>query len=224
LRKIKRLVNNGSKAGKALYKDSCNVIRYGASAPMFAERIWIDHRNCNLALHKITAPCGKELGGRTHSGKIIDFPWPTDKIVSLNELPKFKACMDHWVNNMPWEQTGICDYMLKLIEERGKVDGCIDLNDVIRRYDELDKVFEQVKKDRRIKTKKEINPYNFREKGGILINIGPEGDLFLEGGGVHRFAIAKILEIPFPAQIGCVHVSAIPYLNNYREKLKNINN
>ena len=68
-----------------------------------------------------------------------------------------------------------------------------------------------------MKTRNEIFKDNFREVGGIYIHIGVDGKPYFGGGGCHRFAIAHILQIIFPAQIGCVHVSAIPYLKGYRK-------
>ncbi len=100
------------------------------------------------------------------------------------------------------------------------IDGCENINDIILRYKKLDVIFENIKKDKRIKTMNNFFSYNFREWGGILIHIGPNEKLFFGKGGYHRFAIAHILNIPFPAQIGCVHISSISYLNKLRKKIK----
>ena len=46
--------------------------------------------------------------------------------------------------------------------------------------------------------------------GGILMYVGRDGTLLHAGGGVQRFAIAKILDLPeIPAQLGVVHPQTI---------------
>ena len=66
----------------------------------------------------------------------------------------------------------------------------------------------------------------FQEKGALKTDIqsvsGKGGadllQLFFGGSGCHRFAIARILELSIvPAQIGCVHKSAIPFLPILRQ-------
>ena len=110
--------------------------------------------------------------------------------------------------------------MEDLIEKHGVADGCRNLTDIVRRYDRLDLIFERAKQEGRLRTMEEVNPGCFREEGGVLIHVGPEGELFFGGLGAHRFAIARILKLPLPAMIGCVHVSAIPYLTQLRQEIE----
>lgn len=121
--------------------------------------------------------------------------------------------------DVPWEDTGIYEFLIELIEKSGdSVDNCKGKEDIINRYENLDKIFDQVKKERRLRTMEELKPGNFREKGGVLIHIGPGGVPFFGMGGIHRFTMAYILNISIPAQIGCVHVSAIPFLFKFRKE------
>jgi hypothetical protein len=57
-------------------------------------------------------------------------------------------------------------------------------------------------------------PEHFRRAhGGILIHPGREGTLLRASGGMHRFAIARSLDLPeIPAQPGVVHPQAL-YMN-----------
>ncbi len=49
------------------------------------------------------------------------------------------------------------------------------------------------------------------------MHIGPEGRLYFSGAGSHRFAMARILQLPLiKVEIGCVHASAVQYLSEYR--------
>ena len=91
------------------------------------------------------------------------------------------------------------------------------MDDIYRRYKSLDNVFEEVKIEGKFKTENELNPAIFGERSEAgVIHIGPEGEPFFGGGAHHRFAMAYVLNIPFPAKIGLVHVSAIPHLDAYR--------
>ncbi len=197
-------------------RDLYNITKYGWAAPRFAERIWVNPCNCNMFIPGdiIREACG--MHARAASGMVLSSSWPFEQAIQITDNPKIKYSIDHWVNSLPWEKTGVYEYMEKLIERKKRPDGCENIDDIVNRYRELDLVFEQIKKDGRIKTRDEIVKHNFREKGGVYIHIGIDGKPFFGNGGCHRFAIAHILQIPFPAQIGCVHVSAIPYLKNYR--------
>ena len=69
-------------------------------------------------------------------------------------MPKVKFSIDHWVNGIPWAETGVYDYMLMRIKERklkGEmgIDECENMQDIIKRYETLDLIFEQVKREGR---------------------------------------------------------------------------
>lgn len=149
------------------------------------------------------------------SGRVVDF-WPLEQAIDINEHPKIAFCIEHWEKGVAWENTGVLDHMEKILELYGTCDDCLNLDDVKERYFKLDKIFNNVKIRGRLLTRKEINPKNFRECGGILIHLGPDGEPFFAEGGFHRFAMAYILGVPFPAQIGCVHITAISHLSYYR--------
>lgn len=192
------------------YNDAKNKITYGSKAPVYAERIWVDPAKCmaiNICLKK------KLDWNRTISGRVIH-SWPIAKgqLISLIEHEKIQFCIDRWVKGKKWEDTGAFKYYKK---QGWK------LKKIVARHKTLDEIFEEVKRERKIKTAKEITSNNFREENGIRINIGPEGELVFADGGSHRLAIAVILQLPYiPAQIGCVHVEAISLLPALRLKNK----
>ena len=203
--------------------DLKNIIRYGRSAPRFAERVWIDPRSCKKVLSpRVIMELCSVSTQRNASGLVIESPWPSENVKAVTEIPKITFCIEHWVNGVPWEDTGVYEYMERKIEkhkEKGKKppDDCENIEEVRRRYKYLDRVFEQVKSESRMRTMGEINPNNFREYMGPCIHFGPDGEPYFAMRGSHRFAIAYILDLPLPAQIGCVHLSAIPYLHGYRQ-------
>ncbi len=206
------------KRAKYIIQDIGNIARFGLSAPLFAERIWVQPNKCNQVLTRITDPSGREWEGRCDSARVVNYAWPTQNAVSLYNLPKFNFCIEHWVHGKSWEDTGVYEYINKLIAKKGRaVDGCRDTGDIINRYTNLDLIFEQIKSDGRFKTMEETAEFRFREFGGPGVHIGPSGALFFTGAGTHRFAMAHILSLPLPAQIGLVHISAISHLNTLRK-------
>ena len=108
---------------------------------------------------------------------------------------------------MSWEEAGAYEWMENSIEAKGAIDGCNSKVDIIERYKKLNNIFEEIKREGK-----------FNQEFKPIVHIGPEGKLYFEhGGGMHRISIAYILKVPFEAQIGCVHVTAIPHLYKLRE-------
>ena len=80
------------------------------------------------------------------------------------------------------------------------------------------KLFKETQQTGKLKTRKEINPSNFREKDGILVHIAKNGRPFFGGHGFHRLAIAQELKLDvIPACVGLVDKSSIQYLKKYRK-------
>lgn len=151
---------------------------------------------------------------------VFDGAWPPFlrcQVSSLYEGVKIKACYDHWKYGMPWEGTGVYEYMQKKISQFGKWDDCRDMYDVIARYKRLDAMYNHIEKNRTLKTRSELKKNNFREYGGVCVHVGPNGVLYFSGGGCHRLAISKILELPtIPVQLGCVHKESLDILEALR--------
>jgi hypothetical protein len=196
-----------------------NRIKYGPSAPKFAETIWVNPQDCSKYLALATFRKLFGFSRQEAKGRVIDTAWPIEHSRPIAEILLIRFCFDHWVKGIPWEETGAYERMEKLIKESdvGRSHGCTNRDDIVKRYENLDLIYEQAKREGRLRTNEEISPdYDWTARE-MLIHIGPDGELFKGGEGMHRFAIASILGIPFPAQIGCVHVSAIPYLDNLRQ-------
>lgn len=204
---------------KGLQQDAKNIMRYGWQAPRYAERIWINPQQCKLFLPGDVIKQSFDVPTANASGIVINTDWPVELSYRITDSLKIKYCIDHWLNGVTWEDTGIYSLIESRIKasSKGIVDGCKTIDDIVRRYRKLDRIFEQIKSDRRFKTRKELSKKNFREFGGVVIHIGDNGELYKGGGGVHRFSMAYVLNIELPAQIGCVHISALPYLKKYRK-------
>ena len=213
---LESMIFNKNKTKGLIRRDAANIIQHGFSAPRYAERIWINPSQVKFLLRgKDIVDDGKNRN-RELSGFVFHGKWPHKKVILVEEGKKISCCLSHWVDGVPWEETGIFEHMLYLIKERGTHDGCTNLADIKERYQKLDKIFEETKKLGRLKTRKELKKNSFREEGGIYIHIGPQGKPYFGQGGHHRFSIAKVLNIPFPAQVGIVHVDAISSLREFR--------
>ena len=203
---------------RAFVFDSMNRLRYGSGAPRYAERVWIEPDRCNdyvspKAIKKLT-----KLRLRQSSGVVVKSPWPSVDVFPVNSLEKMVYCFSHWSEGLSWEDYCAECFMLDKIAKFGRYDECADLQDVKKRFEGLDVVFNEIKNSGGFKVRDRIRKGGFRESGGVLIHIGADGVPFFSGAGCHRFAMAKILNLPFPAQIGCVHESAIPYLSVLRKR------
>jgi hypothetical protein len=119
---------------------------------------------------------------------------------------------------MSWEETGRLDRWAEIIRGEGVVYNCKTMEEVRERLAGWDRIFEKVRAERRIRSRSEMSPGNFRERGGIGIHVGPSGLVYKGRGGHHRFAMSLALDLSvIPAQVGVVHVSAIPALADLRK-------
>ncbi|MEX0605677.1 MAG: hypothetical protein WD623_11175 [Marinobacter sp.] len=98
------------------------------------------------------------------------------------------------------------------ISPTGVTDKCRTLQDVEKRFDTLDAMWSEISARGSFPSRLEFIPDNFREVGGILMHLGPGGEPVFSGAGCHRFAMAMMLDTPFPAQLGIIHISALEHL------------
>jgi hypothetical protein len=92
-----------------------------------------------------------------------------------------------------------------------RADGLRTREHVVRRYQELDVIFETVRAEGRLRPRSETDGFTVRERDGILIHVASDARPVFGHRGVHRFAMALILQLPtMPAQIGVVHPDALP--------------
>jgi hypothetical protein len=106
--------------------------------------------------------------------------------------------------------------MLDAIRRGDDWAGCTTEEDLRRRYQALDDMFEQARTSRRLKMRGELDSSAFREEGGVLVCVGAGGEPLLYD-GFHRLAAALILDLPLiPAQLGYVDEGALESLPRYR--------
>ena len=198
---------------KVLLKDGFNHFIYPKFSPKFAERIWI---NPNDVMGIIRL-------GKKYSAKVIDFNLKdfSDMIRELHDDERIKSCIDHWINAIPWEET--TDYRKKVYELKntGKTwdNDCFSVKDLDRKYQFLDQLFMELSQTRKMLTSEQIDQNHFRELNTFGIHIGSKGELYLDSGGYHRFAIAYILKLErVPARLGAIDKRQLSKLKELRRK------
>lgn len=193
-------------------RDIKNKLKYGRSAPLFNERIWVDPREIEYMIDREEVKRVTGLHRSKASGVVVDWS-KVENIKPIWEEFRIRYCYGHWKDGKSWEELGVIEHM-----SQTKKYGSWPREKIVARFEMLDKAFEETKKEGRLKTRKEIDPSNFRESEGILVHIAKDGEVIFGGNGFHRLAIAKVLELEkIPACVGLVDRGSIKYLDKYRK-------
>jgi len=185
-----------------LKRNLLNRLYYGkGKAPRALETIWINSR-------EVTAFVDTKYA-RRDTARVIAGDWDLN-IVPLDSLEKIRCTKRHFIEGIPWSETGIYAYMQKLVAEHGCYDGCVTIDDIEQRYDALDELYDYLNGGGQFKTRAQLDPAALGENRGILIHVGRNGELLFSGAGCHRLAIAQVLGLEkIPALLGVVHEQAI---------------
>jgi hypothetical protein len=201
---------------RSLRRAVVNRSRFGDLAPRYAECLWIDAIHCQSGLERDRFYSFYHYKLRPASGRVVS-AWPQQLVQPIEQFEKIHYCLRHWVDGLSWRDAGAYDYMLEMIAVSvdGVYDQCTCLDDIKRRYEYLDRLYDHVERHG-LAPRGEIVVGTYREVGGSIIHLGPDAVPCFGGAGYHRFAIARALKIRLPAQIGCVHVSALNRLAEFR--------
>lgn len=196
---------------------SFNRLQFGGRGPRYAERIWVSPAQCKRYIEAAELADRFGTSARQLSGRVVS-DWPESLEQSLEKHPKLAYCWSHWRDGKSWADSGAFDFMLERIaaSPTGVTDKCRNLQDVERRFEALDAIWADVRKRGSLPPRGELVAGNFREVGGILMHLGPGGEPIFSGAGCHRFAMALMLDAPFPAQLGVVHKTALDTLQRLR--------
>jgi hypothetical protein len=211
------LINIG-KLSKIYVSDLRAQFKYGFRAPLHHQLIYIDPSNikfhtvyvgkllpesCATVLPSI-ARQSRELWSKA-KGIIRSGDWDAHT-VPLSEVLPYQLAIKKLRTGQSWHEVGEYDRMLEIIAIKGHADGCRTLSDLDRRYHQLDAIALEVELHHRLKSQREISPSAFREKGGINVAIGRNGDIIKLEGGTHRLAIVKHFCLPaVPVCVRLVH-------------------
>ncbi len=200
-------------------RDLNNRVFHGERGPQYCERVYIYPRECERQFYPHVSLLGVYKG--LFSGQVVDC-WPEHQFDRIVDHWKFKACVRRFQDGVGWSETGVYQELTSIIQQQGSHDNLTNLEDIHRRYREIDEIFEEVKKMGRFKTRGELRADNFREKSGPRISVGPDGMLYHSGGGHHRFAMAYVLDIPLPACVGVVHRDGLWKFQELRERTRRL--
>jgi len=197
-----------AKVPQKFLRDHLNRLRFGAEAPLSDEVLHVPLDDIH-ATYKVDRKAGAPLFRRTQSGLVRGGDWDLSVLPTV-DTDKYHACRAHFIDGLDWEETGIFDRHLKLIARYGVSDGCRTVDDLKRRYDRVDALFNETQLSGRLRPRCELPGYFRREHGGIFVHIDRNGRAIRRGGGEHRFAIARILNLPeVPVQPGVIHLDAV---------------
>lgn len=215
-RRHRKTVRHLTKRTLLRLRDIANLIRHGPDAPRYAELIWVRPQD----VQRVVFPRSRLIRMRC-SGHVEDIR-KSYRIRDLYGMPQYQSSVEHWVHGTPWEDTKDYREALESIRQGRFNVGCMNEQELSRRFLELDYLFDRVKQAGRLKTRQELDPGAFREEGGILVCLGRNAEpLLLEG--YHRLSIAVILGLPLiPAQLGCVDSTALDALTRYRSPAREV--
>ena len=229
--RLRHMIRRVTPAGVGLAAHSmAKYYRYGPAYPRAMEPLEVPATAVRRAIanpmEMLAAPNGaqarrsyiKALGSRGRVVRAVDF---ADFVqVPIEGLVKYRCCLARWRDGESWEQTGIIDHMLgKIAQVGGPLSGCLTATDLRRRYARLDRIFDQVRRDRRMRPAHELDGPTDRGPvwDGIEIHLGPQGEPIFGDSGTHRLAMAHVLGLPrIPALLGFVNEEAIAHLPRYR--------
>ncbi len=197
-------------------RDYHNKWIYGKQSPIYAEQLWIDPKKVLAVSHDKVMEKG---WGPYSSGRVIkEWPFTAEDYFSIMDLPKIRQCLLRYRDKLSWEETGAYEHYEQYRTTKTNARK-YTWDFILKRHQQFDAIFETVKKEKRLRTVSELKPSAFREESGILIHVGPDGELIFSETGSHRLGIALVLNIPrIPVLIGVVHSNAIPMLDGYRNK------
>lgn len=142
-------------------RDIWNMICYGWQAPRNNERIWV----APSEIKRVLVPTEvQRITGMTRdktSGLMIDWN-KVEKTKPLFDVFKIRYCLEHWLEGKSWDELGVIYFLKKnSMKHRSKI-----VRAMKEHFDMLDLAIEEVKKEGRLKIRKEIDPDNYCERDG----------------------------------------------------------
>jgi hypothetical protein len=188
-------------------RDVANRLRFGPDAPQSDELIWVRTEDVK-DWYKSDPANGAPKFRRRHSGMVAGGDWDFSRRPFGSHL-KLNSIRDHFERGVPWPQTKLFECMMQQIAEKGEIDTFRSREDLIARYERLDRIYDEAQRTGTLRPHGSVNETR-GENGGILVHIARDGTPLRDGGGMHRFAIAVVLDLArVPAQLGVIHPQAL---------------
>ena len=188
------------------FRDLANHLSGGGDYPRTQERIWIDPSQLTRIYTR--NPAETPDYKRRHSGMVLAGDWDTNT-EPLDESWKIAACLAHFCDGIPWEDTGVYERMQDMIDEHGPFDSCASEADIIARYERIDALYSDIRDNGfRDETVQRFGTPRLPE--GVFVHLDRHGQPIFGAIGNHRIGIARALGLTrIPAQLGVVHPGAI---------------
>lgn len=111
----------------------------------------------------------------------------------IEDTKKFRGVVQRYKKGYEWNETDVFNHMHELVEDGKYPDSCRSSEDIQKRYDEIDKLYQSIKING---YKSEYNlPSDRGNISDICLAIGRNGEFYLQGDGIHRVAITRVLNI-----------------------------
>lgn len=209
-----------SAAAWSVFKSDFNAFRCGVFPKLYRYRLfYCDPKRITKTTRYLTpipGNClvdGSDLSSRCLAPVLERFVsagnWDVET-APLEDLTIIRRALRRYREGMSWQEVGEYDFMLRCIELHGSQDGCRNFEDVRRRCEGVDAIEKYAATEKRLKSPREINRFNFRGRGAIGIGIDRDGQLIFLRDGAHRLAIARLHNLEsVPVCILLVHSEAI---------------
>lgn len=125
----------------------------------------------------------------------------TPCLVPFDNFVFYNSCKNHFLNDIPWEETKLYDLLLKNQDSYWSYYNSEE--NIKSTLDSIDRLYLNIKNDGYLH-QKEVDSSSFGTLGNsrypdnyheVAVNVGRDGELIFDDGR-HRFVIAKILQIP----------------------------
>ncbi|MGR3503669.1 hypothetical protein [Pseudaestuariivita sp.] len=186
-------------------RDLINAARFGPAAPLSDDSLIVPLAKVT---HRYASAPGHRLR-RRHSGRVVGGTWDQAR-APLGEDRFTRSFTARFVHGADWEETELFALARRHIAERGKFDDCRSMEDVHARYTRIDRIAAEARLTGRLRAVTELPDVFRREHGGIFMHFDRDGLPLRDGGGQHRFALARVLGLEtIPVQVGVVHLEAV---------------
>jgi len=177
-------------------RDIVNVLRFGKRVPLTYQLFFVETKAVGHVLKD------RSKLNQADSGRIVDGSWDQD-VIKIADDKKYLTIYNEIVKNKSFTKSGKLVEMYKNSKKYNE-------QKIIKRYDDLEKTRINIEKSGYLATQVEVSSNSFRQKGGIVIHFGRNGDLIFAHAGYHRLALANYKQIKIiPVAIGAVHKQSI---------------
>lgn len=146
-------------------------------------------------------------------GQIQSGDWDQNNLKKITQNRKVRGFEQRFAEQKDWEETVYYDFLTERSDEELKSKGFEEIDDFIQYcFQEYDELYDRIKKEGYKKNhagpskwrNRDLYSMTVRDTLEVLVTIGRCGEIYLTG-GLHRFGIARALDIKIPVQVVVRH-------------------